>query len=97
MLLAFEIVFLFMLGLVTIVAIATVGRPLAIAYSEKLKARYKEIGSDEANNLKLRVSALEEEVRDLKKQITTLQESADFTIKLNASSQTQEQGKKNLH
>ena len=82
MIFAFEIVFLFVIGLVSIVTIATVGRPLAIAYAEKLKTKYKEIGSDEANNLKQRVAAVEEEMRDLKRQLTNIQESSDFAIKL---------------
>lgn len=78
----FEIMFLVVLGVVTIVALATVGRPMAIAYSEKLKTKYREIGSDEASNLKERLSAAEEEIRDLKRQISNLQDSSDFAIKL---------------
>lgn len=82
MLVVFEIVFLFVIGLISIVALATVGRPLAIAYAEKLKTRYREIGSEEASNLKDRLAAAEEEIRELKRQMASVQESSDFTIKL---------------
>jgi hypothetical protein len=42
---AFEVAVVFMFALIGIVTIAAVSRPLAEAYAEKLKTRYKAIGS----------------------------------------------------
>lgn len=80
--LAFEMMALFMVGIVAVVTVAAVGRPLAEAYSEKLKANYRGIGSQTEQQLQGRIACLEEEVRELKSQIRGIQETADFTAKL---------------
>ncbi|PWT95928.1 MAG: hypothetical protein C5B53_10620 [Candidatus Melainabacteria bacterium] len=79
---AFEVALVFTFALVGIVTIAAVGRPLAEAYAEKLKTRYKAIGSEEASSLKLRVESLENELRELKSQLRNVQDSTDFVVKL---------------
>ena len=78
----FEMALLITAGVVTVVTIAAMGRPLAEAYAEKLKARYKELESDVEANLKSRLGALEEEVSDLKRQVIQIQETSEFTTKL---------------
>lgn len=79
---AFEIMFLIMASLVAIVTIAAVGRPLAEAYSEKLKQRYKELGPEQERQLTARIASLEEEVRELKSQIKGITDSTEFAVKM---------------
>lgn len=79
---AFEVALVFTFAVVAIVTVAAVGRPLAEAYSEKLKTKYRGIGSEEASSLKLRVESLENELREFKAQLKGIQESTDFVVKL---------------
>lgn len=79
---AFEMAFLMVLGVITVVTIAAVGRPMAEVYAEKVKFKYKELGSETEVQLKERVTALEQELADLKKQVTSFQDTADFAVKL---------------
>jgi len=74
--------FLMLLGVVTVVTIAAVGRPLAEAYAEREKARYRELGSDAEAKLKQRIEFLESEVNDLKGQLKLIQETSDYTVKM---------------
>ena len=74
--------FLMIVGVVAIVTVAAVGRPLAEAYSEKQKAKYRELGSDAEDKLKQRVAFLESEIDELKRQLHQIQETNDFTIKM---------------
>lgn len=78
----FEMMFLLMFSIIAIVTIAAVGRPFAEAYSEKLKARYREMESKTEKKLKDRLSALEEDMREVKHQLTTIEESSEFILKL---------------
>ncbi len=80
--LAFEMMALFMVGIIAVVTVAAVGRPIAEAYSEKLKSQYRELGSQKEKQLQDRIACLEEEVRELKGQIRGIQETADFAAKL---------------
>lgn len=82
---AFEVIFLFVVGIVAVVTIAAVGRPLAEAHAEKLKAQYRAMNSDVEKNLTARVSSLEEEVRELQRQLANVQETADFAVKMTNS------------
>lgn len=79
---AFEIMFLIMGSLVAIVTIAAVGRPLAEAYSEKLKQRYRELGPEQERQLTARIAALEEEIRELKQQVKGITDTTDFAVKM---------------
>lgn len=81
-LIAFEIMFLIMGSLVAIVTIAAVGRPLAEAYSEKLKQRYRELGPEQERQLTARIAALEEEIRELKQQVKGITDTTDFAVKM---------------
>lgn len=80
--LAFEIMALLIIGIIAIVTVAAVGRPIAEAYSEKLKSQYRELGSQKEKQLQDRIGSLEEEVRALKNQLSAIQETADFAAKL---------------
>lgn len=79
MLFVFEILFMVVMGIVAIVTIVTVGRPLAIAYADKMKAKNAELDTE---RVEMRISALEEETRELKRQLLSIQESADFNARL---------------
>lgn len=71
---AFEIAFLMFLGAVFIVAIAAGGRPLAEAYAEQVKHKYRELGSSAETILSTKVSLLQQEVSDLKERIAYLEQ-----------------------
>jgi len=79
---AFETAFIFMLTIVGVVTIAAVARPLAEAYSEKLKIQYRAIGSEEWNKLKQRIDVLESELLEVKGQVKSFQETTEFATKL---------------
>lgn len=78
---AFELMFVMVLGVVAIVTIAAVGRPLAEAYAEKLKAQHRQLESHEKLALTNRILLLEQEVVDLKSKMAQIQETTDFTTK----------------
>ncbi len=82
MLFVFEIMFLVVMGLIAIVTIVTVGRPLAIAYADKVKTKHLELADEQSKQIHLRIAALEEETRDLKRQIQSIQESKEFDARL---------------
>ncbi len=79
---AIEVLLLLAASVIVIVGLTAVVRPIAQAYSERLKMNYKEIGSEQENLLKNRVSSLEEEIREIKRQMQGIQETSDFTAKL---------------
>lgn len=80
--LVFEIMALLIIGVIAIVTVAAVGRPIAEAYSEKLKSQYRELGSQKEKQLQDRIGCLEEDVRELKNQMKAIQDTADFAAKL---------------
>ncbi len=82
MLVVFEIVFLIVMGLIAIVTIVTVGRPLAIAYADKVKTKHLEMDDEQTKQMNLRIAALEEETRELKQQLLSIQESKEFDARL---------------
>lgn len=65
-----------------IALIAGLGRPLALAYAEKLKTKYKEIGSQEAYKIKEHLKLIENEIFELKSQLKIVQENNDYLVKL---------------
>jgi hypothetical protein len=81
-LIAFEVLLLLAASVIVIVGLTAVIRPIAQAYSERISAKSKEIGSEQETLLKTRVSALEEELREIKRQMTGIQETCDFTAKM---------------
>ena len=76
-LIAFEIAFLMFLGAVLVVGIAAGGRPIAEAYAEQVKFKYRELGSHAENVLNKRVSVLQQEIADLKDRIHYLEMTAE--------------------
>lgn len=82
MLFVFEIMFLVVMGIIAIVTIVTVGRPLAIAYADKVKTKQLEIDDEQTKQINMRIAALEEETRELKRQLLSIQETKDFDSRL---------------
>ena len=78
----FEMTMLITFAVITVVTIAAMGRPIAEAYAEKLKARYRSLDSDAEMQLTTRISTLEQEVTDLRKQVSQIQDATDFAVKL---------------
>jgi hypothetical protein len=68
--------------IVAVVAIAACGRPIIQAYSKKMEAQFKELEPQQVREFTGRLSDLEEQVRQLKKQTENAQETADFAMKL---------------
>ena len=87
--LAFEVMFLMALSVVAVVTIAAVGRPLAEAYAEKMKAKYRELAPEQETALRTRMEQLEEDLVEVRKQLQQLQETSEFAIKLIESSHPQ--------
>ena len=78
---AFEIALLVFLGVIIVVGIANIGKPITQAYADRMRYRYKELDSEAETKLKQRVEFLESEVIELKKQLLAVQETADFAVK----------------
>ncbi|SRR5579885_427948 len=74
---------LFELGFVILLIVIVVfcARPIVEAYSEKIRTKYKEIGSEQGHQLEKRVTQLEAEILELRQQLRAAQESADFALK----------------
>jgi hypothetical protein len=78
---AFEIALIVVLGIIIVAGIKSVAPPITEAYAEKIRYKYKELGSEAETVLKERVSFLENEVRDLKQQLSDVQQSLDLVMK----------------
>jgi hypothetical protein len=78
---AFEIALLVFFGVIIVVGIASIGKPITQAYVDKMRYKYKELDSEAETKLKQRVEFLESEVIELKKQLIAVQETAEFAVK----------------
>jgi hypothetical protein len=78
----FEIAFILVLLILAGSVITLTGRPLYELYLEKFKFKYKGIESEAEARLNDRIRSLEQEVSQLRSQLTTVQESSEFTLKL---------------
>ncbi|HEY9713809.1 MAG TPA: hypothetical protein V6C72_10080 [Chroococcales cyanobacterium] len=95
---AYEAIALMVIAFVVV----ALGRPVAQAYSEKLK---KTLSQEQATKLQERISALEEEIRQLRQQLAAVQESTDFALqfidptaaKKNSSDNSSKTQNANLH
>jgi hypothetical protein len=78
---AVEVLVALMVIAVVIFGLAKIGAPIAEAFADRLKMKFQELGPEEEHELKMRINALEEEVRNLKQQMVNVQATADFAIK----------------
>jgi hypothetical protein len=67
---------------VLLVGIVKIGAPIADAFAERLRLKFQELGPEEERQLKARIEALEEEVRNLKGQVLSIQESTEFSNRI---------------
>ncbi len=77
---AFEVAFLMFLGVVSVVTIAAIGRPLAEAYSEKMKQRYRLMLPAAEEHLRERIEAQEMQLLELKDEIADLKFTNEFLL-----------------
>ena len=75
---AFEVAFLLFLAVVILGALWVVARPMMLAFLEKTKYRYRDMGSETEALLKDKINILEGELLAVKQQVTTMQETIDF-------------------
>jgi hypothetical protein len=78
----FEFAFILVLLILAGSLITAAGRPLYELYLEKFKFKYKGIESEAEARLNDRIRSLEQEVSQLRTQLTTVQESSEFALKL---------------
>lgn len=79
---AVEVLIALLVVTVIVVGIAKIGAPIADAFAERLKLKFKELEPGEERELKTRISSLEQEVRTLKLEIADIRASADFSINI---------------
>ena len=78
---AFEVAFLIFLGVVLVVGLRAVGKPIADAYAERMRYKYRDLGSEAQTVLTKKVEYLEAEIMDLKARLKSLEETADYNTK----------------
>lgn len=63
-------------------ALLVLGKPIAEAHAEKMRNQYKSIESEDLKDFRTRIASLEEEVRDLRKQLNSTQETSEFAVQM---------------
>ncbi len=86
---AVEILVGIIIASVVLFGIAKIGAPIAEAFAERLRLKFKELDPEEERLLKARIATLEEDVRTLKQQMIGIQDSSDYAVKLVEQSETQ--------
>ncbi len=79
---AFEVFLIFAFALFIFAGFTAVVKVITSDRSGRLKGPSGELGGEKEQNLKNRVSALEDEIRELKAQMLSIQESSEFAIRL---------------
>jgi len=79
--------------LAVILGIVKIGAPLADAFADRLKLKFQELGPEQERELKSRLDALEEDMRNVKRQMSGLQDSADFAAQMQQTRQQDSGGK----
>jgi hypothetical protein len=74
----FEIAFVVILGVIIVVGISALGKPLADAQAEKVRFRFRSLGSEAQEALTKKSDYLESEIMDLKQRVKALEEIAEF-------------------
>jgi len=77
-----EILVGIIVAFVVLAGLASVGAPLANAFAERLKMKFKELEPSEVRQMNTRIAALEEEIRSLKTQLSGVQETADYAVRM---------------
>lgn len=80
---AFEVALLIFFGIILVGGMRTIAAPLIQAYAEKMRYKYRDMGSESETLLKQKVEYLESEVVTLKQQLNEVQATLDYVIKQN--------------
>ncbi len=80
---AIEVAVLIFLGVVLVVGMRAIAAPIIQAYAEKVRYKYRDMGSESETMLKQKVEYLESEVLTLKQQLNDVQATLDFVVKQN--------------
>lgn len=78
--LVIEILGVLVVAIVLITTVIAVGGPVATMLANKTKYKYDALGTEAEVKLRERLSSLEEEVRDLRKQLLEVKDVSDFTV-----------------
>jgi hypothetical protein len=89
----FEIAFILVLLIIAGSIITATGRPLYELYLEKFKFKYKGIDSEAEARINDKIRSLEQEVSQLRTQLTAVQESSEFALKLIEQEDAKKQSK----
>lgn len=80
--LVIEILGVLVVAIVLITTVIAVGGPVATMLANKTKYKYDALGTEAEVKLRERLSSLEEEVRDLRKQLLEVKDASDFAVRL---------------
>lgn len=69
-------------AVVLITVIISVGGPVATMLANKTRYKYDALGTESEVKLRKRLDSLEEEMRDLRKQLADVRETSDFAMRL---------------
>ncbi|MBI2811327.1 MAG: hypothetical protein HYX67_10925 [Candidatus Melainabacteria bacterium] len=67
-----------LIAIVVITGIMKVAAPIADSFSERLRLKFQEIGPEQERQFRIRMEALEQQVRELQSQVSNLQDVANF-------------------
>jgi|SRR5271155_3400437 len=79
---AVELLIGILIASVLLVGITKIGMPIADAFAQRLKLKFQELEPEEERQLKARVAFMEEELRSLKQQVNSIQDTTAFAMKL---------------
>lgn len=79
---AFEVFLIFAFALLIFAGFTAVVKLITSDRSARLKGQYGALGGESEQNLKNRVLALEDEIRELKAQMLVIQESSEFALRM---------------
>ncbi|MBY0547147.1 MAG: hypothetical protein K2W95_07625 [Candidatus Obscuribacterales bacterium] len=77
-----EILGVLVVAIVLITTVIAVGGPVATMLANKTKYKYDALGTEAEVKLRERLSSLEEEVRDLRRQLLDVKDASDFAVRL---------------
>jgi hypothetical protein len=81
-----EILVALIIVTVILVGISKLGAPMVETFATKLRLKYEDMGPETERQLRARMTAMEQEVRELKQQVADLQATADFNSKVQTES-----------
>ncbi len=79
---AVELLFGMVIAIILLGGIIKIGMPIADAFADRLRLKFQELEPAEERQLKARIAFLEEEVRGLKQQVGSIQDTTAFAMKL---------------